>query len=240
LAILYRTAGQPTAALARISAPQKPFRAGRINLSERLESADWAGCRPAPAEWNQSHRLLPNRTVPDGRFCPKRVRLSHDHSKDPKTGRRMRCWGCGREAVATPSDLRRFTVSGFPQCCGVNMQAVAGVAPPSPPTHPNRLGRRWLARSSVRAEVRRPGPPAGPDLGAGLIDVSTDGACVRLTAPVAVGEAIRVRLRRRGARTAVEVPADVRWCRPEGGGVFLAGIRLKRPLTPVELALLAR
>jgi hypothetical protein len=78
------------------------------------------------------------------------------------------------------------------------------------------------------------------DLGLGLIDVSADGACVRLTAPVERGEEVRVRLRRRGSKKAVEIIAETRWCRPEGGGVYVAGLRLRRRLTPAELTQLAR
>jgi hypothetical protein len=36
------------------------------------------------------------------------------------------------------------------------------------------------------------------------------------------------------------MPAEVRWCKPEGGGLYLAGVRLQRPLTGKELAGLAR
>jgi hypothetical protein len=70
--------------------------------------------------------------------------------------------------------------------------------------------------------------------------VSVDGARVRLTAPAEVGEEVRVRLRRKGTRKATELAAEVRWCQPEGGGVYLAGLRLRRSLTPAELAELAR
>ena len=72
------------------------------------------------------------------------------------------------------------------------------------------------------------------------MDVSPDGARVRLTGPTEVGEEIRVRLRRKGTRKSIEVMAEVRWCQPEGGGVYLAGLRLLRRLTPIELTELAR
>jgi hypothetical protein len=36
------------------------------------------------------------------------------------------------------------------------------------------------------------------------------------------------------------MPAEVQWCKPEGGGFYLAGVRLQRPLTDKELAGLAR
>ena len=166
--------------------------------------------------------------------------MPEDRPTAPRPPRRIRCWLCGREKTAVPSELRRYAVTGFPRCCGADMRVVGGKATPRVPTHPDRLGRRWLARSGVRSEVRRPGSPPGPDLGAGLVDVSADGACVRVTAPVTVGEDLQVRFRRKGAKKWIEMPTGVRWCQPEGGGLFLVGLRLRRRLTPAELADLAR
>jgi hypothetical protein len=164
--------------------------------------------------------------------------VSDERSKPARQPRRVHCWVCGREVSAAPSELRRFAVTGFPRCCGQDMQAGPPAAPV--PSFPDRLGRRWLARRGVRTEVRRESPPDMADLGLGLIDVSADGACVRLTAPVERGEEVRVRLRRRGSKKAVEIIAETRWCRPEGGGVYVAGLRLRRRLTPAELTQLAR
>jgi hypothetical protein len=164
--------------------------------------------------------------------------VSHERPKPARSVRRLHCWVCGRELSATAAELRRFAVTGFPRCCGQDMQAGPPAAPV--PSFPDRLGRRWLARAGVRTEVRRESPPDMADLGLGLIDVSADGARVRLTAPLELGEEVRVRLRRRGAKKALEVIAETRWCRPEGGGVYVAGLRLRRRLTPAELAHLAR
>ena len=166
--------------------------------------------------------------------------MSEDRENAPRPARRVRCWTCGREDGVTAADLRLYAVTGFPRCCGQDMQVAGGRPAPSLPSYPDRLGRRWLARSGTRAEVRRPGRPPGPDIGAGLVDVSTDGARIRLTAPTEIGEEVRLRLRRKGVRKATEVLAVIRWCQPEGGGVYLAGVRLQRPLTPAELAELAR
>jgi PilZ domain len=66
------------------------------------------------------------------------------------------------------------------------------------------------------------------------------GACVRLTAPVEVGAELDIEFRRSGAKKSIKLLADVRWCRPEGGGLYLVGIRLQRRLTAAELANLAR
>lgn len=166
--------------------------------------------------------------------------MSEATQNAPRPARRVRCWICGREDRVTAADLRLYAVTGFPRCCGADMRTVDGRPAAPLPNHPDRLGRRWLARSGTRAEVRRPGPPVGPDIGAGLVDVSAVGARVRLTAPADVGEEVRIRLRRKGTRKSIEVAAEVRWCQPEGGGVFLAGLRLRRSLTPAELTDLAR
>ena len=112
--------------------------------------------------------------------------MSEDREKATRPARRLRCWVCGREDGVTAADLRLYAVTGVPRCCGSDMQPAGRSAPPLP-KHPDRLGRRWAARAGAKAEVRRLGPPLGPDLGAGLVDVSADGARVRLTAPATVG-----------------------------------------------------
>jgi hypothetical protein len=104
----------------------------------------------------------------------------------------------------------------------------------------DRLGRRWVARAGARAEVRRVGSAKNPDLGAGLLDVSEEGACVRLTAPLETGEAVLIGLRPKGGRRALRLHAEVRWCRPVGGGLYLSGLRLSRSLEPAEIAHLVR
>lgn len=108
-----------------------------------------------------------------------------------------------------------------------------------PAPRPRPAGRdadRRPARPGARADVRRAGAVIGDDLGAGLVDVAADGAGVRLTAPVAVGEAVRVSLLRRDGRVAAQVPAVVQWCRPVGGGLFAAGLWFDRRLGLTELA----
>ena len=72
---------------------------------------------------------------------------------------------------------------------------------------------------------------SGPDLTAGLVDVSAavrpgDRGPVGLTPP-GVGWAI------------VREPAEVRWCVSGPGGPGRAGVQLLRPLTPADLQKLA-
>jgi hypothetical protein len=113
-------------------------------------------------------------------------------------------------------------------------------APVVVPSRQDRLGRRWVARAGARAEVRRVGSARNPDLGAGLVDVSEDGACVRLTAPMESGEEVLVGLRPKGGRRGLRLRAEIRWCRPVGGGLYLAGLRLSRQLAEAEIAHLVR
>jgi hypothetical protein len=113
-------------------------------------------------------------------------------------------------------------------------------APIIVPSRQDRLGRRWVARAGARAEVRRASPGREPDLGVGLVDVSADGVCVRLTAPMETGEGVLIGLRPKGGRRLLRLRAEIRWCRPVGGGLYLAGLRLARPLTAAEVAHLVR
>jgi PilZ domain len=103
----------------------------------------------------------------------------------------------------------------------------------------NRLGRRRPAKTGCVAEVRLGALGLGPDIGAGIIDVSEDGACVRVKAALQAGAQVEVRLTGPGCRKPVSVFATICWCRPDGKG-FLAGLRLRRRLTHTELADLSR
>jgi len=89
------------------------------------------------------------------------------------------------------------------------------------------------------AEVRLGALGLGPDLGAGLDDVSEDGLCVRVKAAVAPESQVEVRLAGPGRGKPVAVRGAVCWCRPDGGR-FAAGVRLARRLTHSELSELAR
>jgi hypothetical protein len=116
---------------------------------------------------------------------------------------------------------------------------IATGSPVGRPSRPDQLGRRYQAKVGARAEVRRLADMS-VDLGAGLANLSEEGACVRVTVPMATGEKVELRLRRAGARRRLKVEAEIRWCRPLGGGLYIAGVRLARHLTPAEVADLAR
>ena len=112
--------------------------------------------------------------------------------------------------------------------------------PAAEPGVAGQTGERRPARKGATADVRRAGPDLGPDLGSGLADLSSGGACVRLTAPVLSGDALAVALSRADGRLVARLTAEVRWCRPLGGGLFAVGLEFERPLSPTELAHLVR
>jgi hypothetical protein len=79
----------------------------------------------------------------------------------------------------------------------------------------------------------------GPNLAAGLVELSEAGARVRLKLAVPVGEQFEVALWPPSCLKAVRERAVVRWCRPGQDGAFLAGVRFRRRLTADEVLLLA-
>jgi hypothetical protein len=46
------------------------------------------------------------------------------------------CVKCKKSVDVRPSDVLRFTASGWPECCGVTMKYDAPVLPPPPPITP--------------------------------------------------------------------------------------------------------
>jgi hypothetical protein len=98
-----------------------------------------------------------------------------------------------------------------------------------------RLAERFRARPGSAGEVRVGWIGGGPDLGAGLVDVSAEGLQVLVRAPVRAGDRVLVGLTPPQFGWAVaRVPAEVRWY---AGG--RAGVRLIRPLTEADLEKLA-
>jgi hypothetical protein len=147
----------------------------------------------------------------------------------------LRCPTCGRVADCTPADLRVYAAIGAPRCCGKPM------ALPTPDPRPAaREAARRPVRAGVRVDVRRVGPEASADLGAGVGDVSPDGCSVRITAPALVGAELDVTLIRADGRIAARVRAEVRWCRPIGGGLFAVGVGFRHALTLTEMSEVVR
>jgi hypothetical protein len=62
-----------------------------------------------------------------------------------------------------------------------------------------------------------------------LVDLSADGAWVRLSASVMTGERVVVGFGHADGEAAAHLPAYVRWSRPLGGGLFAAGLKFEQP-----------
>jgi hypothetical protein len=80
----------------------------------------------------------------------------------------------------------------------------------------------------------------GPDLAVELMDVSQEGARIRLKAPVAPGEQVEVALWPPGGSRSLRGPAVVRWCRPAADGSAQAGVRFRTRMTLNDLSKLAQ
>jgi len=50
------------------------------------------------------------------------------------------------------------------------------------------------------------------------------------------GDELQVTICRPNGSLVLSALGEVRWCRPMGGGLFMAGLRLTRHLTPSQLA----
>jgi hypothetical protein len=93
----------------------------------------------------------------------------------------------------------------------------------------------------VRAAVYLEATDPGSDVALGLIDVSQDGAGLRLRTPLRPGEETYLDLYPPGGIDLVLVRrrAAVVWCRPESGSSFRAGVRFTSQLTAEDLRVLA-
>jgi hypothetical protein len=112
---------------------------------------------------------------------------------------------------------------------------------PGPPVRERRRVPRLPAPPGVRAAVHLEAPEEGTDVALGLIDVSEDGAGLRLRAPVRPGEETYLALYPPGGVDLVLVRrrAAVVWCRPEAGNTFRAGVRFISRLTADDWRVLA-
>src|SRR5262245_16453390 len=144
---------------------------------------------------------------------------------------------CGRTVNCTPADIRVFTAIGAPACCGLPMNLPVSL--PARVTPPPSARRR-PARAGIGIEVRRFGQARGPELADALVDLSADGLGIRLEVQMVLGDRVDITLRPPGAARPISRVGQVRWCRPDAGGRYLAGISLVHPLSPVELQALIR
>ena len=163
----------------------------------------------------------------------------------PATDRRevLRCRTCGRTETRNVDHLGQLARGAWPECCGKVMPPAKDSGPePTPAAEPapeRRSGPRRKARHGTRAELRRGRMGMGPDLAIGVVDISQDGARVRLKAAVCPGEQVEVALWPPGGLRSVRGPAVVCWCRPAADGTAQAGVRFRQRLTANDLNKLA-
>jgi hypothetical protein len=108
------------------------------------------------------------------------------------------------------------------------------VATPTFEERDRRLSRRLPAKDGAKVEVRTGALGLGPDLALGLVDVSEQGACVRVKSRLVRGAEVEVKLTGVGRGKAVAGPATVCWCRA-AEGCHLVGLKLSRRLAYREL-----
>jgi len=148
----------------------------------------------------------------------------------------IHCETCGRVVDCSPVDLRVYSSIGTPKCCGVPMSLLVAESPTE--RQSIRQGRR-RARNGIGITIHRADLKGGIDLGVGLENLGVDGACVRLTTQVFVDDVLDLDFFLPNGNS-VKVRSDVRWCRPQGGARFVAGVEFQCRLTQIELANLSR
>jgi hypothetical protein len=146
---------------------------------------------------------------------------------DPK----LRCSKCNGVVDCTPVDLRVHTAIGRPRCYSAAM-----TLPPTNPAPASPTGQRRSVRAGTKVDVRRVGSDATIDPGAALVNLGADGAGVRLSAPAVLREPLDIQITLADGTTTGMIRAEVRWCRPLGGGLFTAEIEFSRRLTLNQLA----
>ena len=101
-----------------------------------------------------------------------------------------------------------------------------------------RIVRRRTLKKGVGLTVRKGTLGLGPNLAAGGVELSDDGIQVLIKSELKRGDEVEIGLVGIGRSKAMNLIADVRWCRPnEEGDAFLIGARFRRRLSYAEVGL---
>src|SRR5215212_2371462 len=106
---------------------------------------------------------------------------------------------------------------------------------PQDNTRNRRTSRRRPPRAGVKVAVRAGTMGLGPDLAAGVIDVSEDGLCLHLKAPLPVRTEAEVTFEKIGAGRPIKMVAEVRWCVTDADGGHRAGFQFRHRLPYTQL-----
>jgi|SRR5262245_11103364 len=107
------------------------------------------------------------------------------------------------------------------------------------PSLETRQPRRKKPRRGVGASVHQGTLGLGPELATGLLYLTSDGACVRLRAPLRPGEEAEVVFVEENGHRVREM-TSVDWCADLGNGTHLGKFHFRQPLTYRDLADLTR
>jgi hypothetical protein len=111
----------------------------------------------------------------------------------------------------------------------------------SPNTPPNRRTGRRLAPRGVKVVLRANPLDLGPNLAAGLLDLSDTGARVRIWKPLRPGQAVFLTVEATTNGKSVKRQAWVVWCEPANdGGASEAGLAFEKTVGYADLNHVAR
>jgi hypothetical protein len=104
----------------------------------------------------------------------------------------------------------------------------------------NRRGSRRLpSRNKVRVTCRKGDMDLGPNLAVSLLDASQTGVRLALKTPLDMGQIVSLTLDAPSGSRPARGVGKIVWAVPAADGTCLVGVRLHKPLTYNELALLA-
>jgi hypothetical protein len=103
------------------------------------------------------------------------------------------------------------------------------------PQHNRRLSVRKRPRGQAKVACYRGAMDVGNNLALALVEVSEEGARLAVRDELPPRQEVTLVLQGQGHLRPVRVTAAVVWCRAEGDGRFLAGVRFDRRLAYSDL-----
>jgi hypothetical protein len=110
---------------------------------------------------------------------------------------------------------------------------------PEPTTPNRRRQRRQKSKGSTKVTCTAGKWGLGPNLARSVLDLSSTGACLVLSAALEKGQDVEVSLQGTWQVRPLKLPAQVVWCLAAADGTWCAGIRFQRNLEYSDLQALA-